>query len=57
MEPITQGALGASCAEHKREKLSAWLAGALAGMVAAFLIGLFIPLRIALNYIYLETKQ
>lgn len=35
MEPITQGALGASFAEHKREKLSAWLAGALAGMVAA----------------------
>ncbi|KTC65628.1 membrane-bound metal-dependent hydrolase (plasmid) [Legionella adelaidensis] len=37
MDPVTQGALGAACAQavlHKKDKHNAWIVGALAGMAA-----------------------
>ncbi|KTC77119.1 metal-dependent hydrolase [Legionella brunensis] len=37
MDPITQGALGAACAQvvlHKQDKYNAWIVGGLAGMAA-----------------------
>lgn len=46
MDPITQGALGASCAQlllHKWDKRNAWLVGGLAGMAADLDVLIYSP--------------
>ncbi|WP_019218286.1 metal-dependent hydrolase [Legionella tunisiensis] len=55
MDPITQGALGASCAQlllHKCDKRNAWLVGALAGMAADLDILIYSPQDPMLSALY-----
>lgn len=55
MDPITQGALGASCAQlllHKWDKRNAWLVGALAGMAADLDVLIYSPQNPMLGALY-----